>query len=272
MDAYAGIDVAFAKRKTLPIVVCVRRDGRLEPLSLRRGAAPQPPRGQGNVKTLDPTVLAEFAEETVRYLRAVEVRFGVSIVRVGIDAPSDPSTDLEPRRKAELALDQRRISCFTTPSDQKFREIRVKVENHLVGGGAVARMPHANQLWMLVGFELFRRLRLEWECLEVFPQATVALLGVGGVHKTRDGGIESQLAAVARFTGWPTPPLPKALAQAGYGRLHDCLDAYLAAWVASLDLNAREPLGCPPNDVIWVPRLAGTGSPLILDGAKVHLP
>jgi Protein of unknown function (DUF429) len=258
MDAYAGIDVAFAKRKPLPVTVCARRDGRLVPLPLRAGDAPQPPRGQGNVKTLDPAVLAGFAEETVQYLRAIENRFDVSIVRVGIDAPSDPRRDDATRREAEVALDGRRISFFTTPSAQQFRAIQVKVETHLAGGGPVSRMPHANQLWMLVGFELFRRLRLEWECLEVFPQATVALLGVGGVHKSRKGGIEAQLAAVARLTGWPTPPNLEVLAQVGHGRLHDRLDAYLAAWVASLDLGAREPLGCPlNNDVIWVPRFAG---------------
>jgi|SRR5215203_1377095 len=255
-EAYAGIDLAFAKRKPLPVVVCVRRGGRLEPLSLRPAAAPQPPRGQGNVKTLDSAVLAGFAEETVQYLRAVENHCGVSIVRVGIDAPSDPRPDDVARREAERVLDGRRIHCFTTPGVQQFQMIRSKVETHLAGGGPVSRMPHANQLWMLVGFELFRRLRLEWECLEVFPQATVALLGVGGIHKSREGGIEAQLTAVSRCTGWPTPPIPDALAQIGHGKLHDRLDAYLAAWVASLDLDAREPLGCPPNDVIWVPRFS----------------
>jgi len=30
---------------------------------------------------------------------------------------------------------------------------------------------------MLVGFALFKRLRVEWECLEVYPQATMRMLG-----------------------------------------------------------------------------------------------
>lgn len=34
MNAYAGIDVAIAKKKWLPVSVCVWRDGRLEPLPL----------------------------------------------------------------------------------------------------------------------------------------------------------------------------------------------------------------------------------------------
>ncbi len=108
---------------------------------------------------------------------------------------------------------------------------------------------------MLVGFALFARLRMEWECLEVFPQATVALLGVGGTHKSRHEGLEAQLAAAARWTGWPDPPSTGALSTIGYGSRHDQLDAYLAAWVASLDESQREALGTPPTDVIWVPKL-----------------
>ena len=37
------------------------------------------------------------------------------------------------------------------------------------------------------------------------------------------------------------------------------LDAYLSAWVASLDQPERMPYGDPPGDVIWVPRVAGLG-------------
>lgn len=133
-EAYVGIDLAFAKRKPLPVVVCVHRNGRLEPLLLRTADAPLPPRGQGNVKTLDSAVLAGFAEETVQYLRAVENHCGVSIVRVGIDAPSDPRPDDVARREAERVLDGHRIHCFTTPGVQQFQMIRSKVETHLAEG------------------------------------------------------------------------------------------------------------------------------------------
>jgi len=43
-----------------------------------------------------------------------------------------------------------------------------------------------------------------------------------------------------------------ASAHAGYGPLHDRLDAYLAAWVASVGESEREALGSPPDDVIWI--------------------
>ena len=37
-EAYAGIDLAIAKKKRLPVVVVVRRAGRLEPLASTRVA------------------------------------------------------------------------------------------------------------------------------------------------------------------------------------------------------------------------------------------
>jgi hypothetical protein len=256
-DAFAGIDVAFARGKPLPISVCLRRGRTLEPLWLRHRSAPQPPRGGGNPRALEPLVVEAFAEATVEYLRGIERHFDVRISRVAIDAPSDPKLNGARRRLAEIALDERRISCITTPDEEQFVSIRSKAAMHLNQGGAVARLPHANQLWMLVGFALFRRLRQDWECLEVFPQATVALLGVAGIHKSKRDGLSGQLVATARQTGWPDPPDPAALRETGFGSLHDQLDAYLAAWVASLESEERQALGVPPTDVIWVPRLTG---------------
>jgi hypothetical protein len=114
---------------------------------------------------------------------------------------------------------------------------------------------------MLVGFELFNRLRKEWECLEVFPQATMAILKAVRRHKTTPEGLIMQLRAIARFTHWPDPGVSEisalsGLRQVSHGSLHDCLDAYSSAWIASLGEKDREPLGNGPNDVIWVPRLA----------------
>ncbi|MBJ6727172.1 DUF429 domain-containing protein [Geomesophilobacter sediminis] len=255
MDAYAGIDIAFAKKKLLPVSVCAWRDGVLEPLPLRSATAPLPPQGSGNAKILDDAIVKEFAELTVRYLRDVERTFGVTIRRIAIDAPSDPKVNGATRREAEKGLDRKKISCISTPNANQFGKIRDKAKAHLANGGEESRLPHANQLWMLVGFDLFRRLRQEWECLEVFPQAIAVTLGANGVHKTKEEGLLSQLSAAARFTGWPTIPDPRCLNQIGYGRHHDNLDAYLAAWVASLDVKDREPIGIPPNDVIWVPRV-----------------
>jgi hypothetical protein len=258
VEAFAGIDVAFAKRKRLPVCLCVWNDRRLIPLPLAAGDAPAPPRGYGNVASVDSSTVASFADETALYLRLLEKHFGVSIRRIAIDAPSDPRRDCLPRRLAERALDEQHISCFATPSATEFETIRVKVHDHLTAGGLESRIPHANQLWMFAGFALFRRLRIEWECMEVYPQATMRILGASSIHKAKAGGVSAQLEAVSRYTGWPEPPVPQlldALKAVVRVPLHDALDAYSSAWVAALDPQERSAFGSPPNDVIWVPQL-----------------
>lgn len=265
MDAFAGIDVAFAKKKFLPISVCVWRDGVLEPLQLRSTTAPPPPQGSGNAKILDHEAVTAFAESTARYLREVEAEFGVTIRRIAIDSPSDPKTNGAARREAEKGLDRKKISCITTPDSKQFCGIRTKAKAHLASGGEESRLPHANQLWMLVGFELFRRLRQDWECLEVFPQAIAAALGAAGIHKRKADGLLAQLLAASCMTGWPKHPKESHLREIGYGLPHDNLDAYMAAWVASLEVKDREAIGTPPNDVIWIPRLVSPGYPAEAD-------
>jgi|SRR5579862_125390 len=255
MEAYVGIDVAFRKRKALPVAVCRWDANRFVPLCVTDRRAPRPPRGAGNATSLDCVAVKGFADETATYLRSLEMHFGIRICRIALDAPSDPKSDKLKRRKAEEALDALHVNCFTTPSASEFGQIREKVRAHLRAGGAESRLPHANQLWMLVGFALFERLRVEWECLEVFPQAIVRALGAGATHKSKRGGVLAQLSAVARLTGWPSVPSESALRAVAFGSAHDRLDAYLAAWVAGLRLEQRRAIGAPPNDVIWVPSL-----------------
>src|SRR5918993_1481185 len=142
MDAFAGIDVAFAKRKRLPVCVATWQHGRLVPLPLADRSAPPSPRGSGNVATLDSATVDTFADETARYLRAVEEHFGVAIRRIAIDAPSDPKPHGVKRRRSECCLDNQKISCFTTPGLEEFAAIQTKVRAHLDGGGEHSRLPH----------------------------------------------------------------------------------------------------------------------------------
>jgi hypothetical protein len=253
-DAYAGIDVAFAKVKRLPVVVCRKRGGVLEPLDLRRARA-KPPRGEGNARILESGVVDAFASSTVAYLESIETEFGVRIRRVAVDAPSDPRPAGTSRRRAELALDRKGISCIGTPDEAQLASVVARASEHLARGGSQANLPGANQLWMLVGFALFRALRSRWECLEVFPQAIVCAIGAAVVHKSTAAGLSAQLIAAAHYTGWPGTTGVSSLETVGYGSRHDRLDAYMSAWVASLDPAAREPLGEPPTDVIWIPCL-----------------
>ena len=252
--AFVGIDVACAKKKFLPISVCVMRNDRLTPLPLREVGA-RPPRGAGNVRALEADWRADFAAQTEIYLRDVERAFFVQLKRVALDAPSEPCPVGETRRRAERALDERRISCFTTPSVMGFESIVEKARAHLGAGGPENRLPHANQIWMLVGFALFRQLERTRPCLEVYPQATVALLGSSKLHKSSSQGLSEQTKAVGQRLGWNESEFERVLTFSGFGKPHDQFDAYLAAWVASLEESEREPLGAAPKDVIWVPRL-----------------
>lgn len=59
--AYAGIDLAFARDKLLPIAVCVRAGTRLQPLPLRRFRAVALPRGS-TIWAVRPSA---FPEETI---------------------------------------------------------------------------------------------------------------------------------------------------------------------------------------------------------------
>lgn len=253
--AYVGIDVACAKKKALPISVCVQRGAKLVPLPLKTVQA-TPPRGGGNVLALESSWRTDFAAQAETYLRHIEDVFSVQISRIAIDAPSEPCSANSARREAERALDARRISCFTTPSATAFKVIEEKARAHLSAGGPQNRLPHANQLWMLVGFALFERLSQTWSCLEIYPQATVALLGCGALHKSSPSGLSAQTKAVGEKLGWEAKDFEQALRASGFGQLHDQFDAYLAAWIASLDEREREPLGVPPADAIWVPRFA----------------
>jgi hypothetical protein len=254
VKAYVGIDVAFAKKKRLPVAMCVWDNGRLLPLPLPKFVDLDPPRGKGNVAALDPKTVRNFADETAHYLRDVEKHFEVSICRIGIDAPSDPKSPGLARRISERALDADGIRCFPTPSKVEIASILQKVTMHLDAGGAESRLPHANQLWMLVGFALFERLRQDWECLEVFPQATIFGLGANRRHKSKKDGVALQLAAVAKRTLWPNPSLGESLKSVVRAPAHDGLDAYLSAWVAALGPENRACYGEPPNDAIWVPK------------------
>jgi predicted nuclease with RNAse H fold len=258
MKAFVGIDVAFAKRKQLPICVCTWESSRLIPFPIKSADLPDVPRGSGNRGSIDVAVVAAFADRVAEYLRAIEKHFDLEIQRIAIDAPSAPRAEGIVRRLAEEALDCKRISCFTTPSASEFARKRREVEKHLEAGGAENRMPSANQLWMFVGFALFRRLEKEWECLEVYPQATMKAIHAASIHKSKREGVRQQLGAVSEYTGWPEPlteQYSSAIKEVIRAPLHDAVDSYTCAWIAALAPEDRTPLGSPPNDVIWIPRI-----------------
>jgi hypothetical protein len=251
--AYVGIDVCCAKNKPLPVVVCAR-DGKKFPMLELGRFDEKPPRGGGNLRVIDTEWCRGFARLTVSYLQAVERKYEVVIHRIAIDAPRAPRSGLT-KRECERALSSIPISYFETPSSEEFETIIHLAHEHTRQGRPLTRIPFANKLWMLVGFELFHTLRKHWECLEVFPQATVRAIGAGDTHKSKAEGYACQLAAASKFTRASISQLEARLKICSFGSRHDRLDAYLCAWVAALEPDEREPYGVPPEDAIWIPRV-----------------
>jgi hypothetical protein len=110
---------------------------------------------------------------------------------------------------------------------------------------------------MLFGFELFSCLRrvLRVEVIEVYPFAIVRALLTACEHKSTEKGYHDQLIAIAGRTGWHPEKLGAMLKLTVPGNRHDRLDAFMAAWVASLPLTRRRALGNAQShdDAIWVP-------------------
>lgn len=253
-ELYIGIDLAFRKGKRLPVVVCTLEQGRLSPIA--RTLFKPPPAGQGNVLALDPEVRQKFAAEMLDWLRDAERRTGGEIQRIAIDAPQQYTRAGENRRRAEVEMDRLGISCFATPTKADFDAIIQKACAHLVGHGAISRLPHSNQIWMLVGFDLFSAFEPHYECIEVFPQAIAQILVPNTQHKSTSKGFDQQLAAIAHELGLEKMALEEKLGNLSYGNRDDKLDALMSAWVASLDQAKRKALGNPPDDAIWVPVLS----------------
>jgi len=215
--AFVGIDVAFSKQKKLPICISVLDGAKLTPLPLTGLPFEPPPRGSGNLATPDQTTINRFADDTVVFLRAAASHYNLAIKTVAIDAPR---TD---RRACERAMDGMGISCFTTPSRDEFVSIRTRVRAHIASGGPETHLPHANQLRMQVGFALFERIQKDYDCLEVFPQATIRAIGGGLKHKSKSNGIQQQLSLVAQHTGWQPDVLEDHLKQTISSPLLDAL-------------------------------------------------
>jgi predicted nuclease with RNAse H fold len=243
-EAYCGIDVAFAKRKWLPVAACTSQGSTLGALPLRGSG--QAPRGLGNRAALDPNLVAGFAQATFDYLRRIERTYNVSIKRVAIDAPRYYAPEGQ-RRLAEMAMDRAGISCFATPSLAQFELIGKKAEAHLSAGGAESRLPHANQLWMLVGFEIFRVLESHFDCIEVFPQAAFRALDPAIAHKSGANGLARQIELLSLVTGLSI----ESIDHSSDGARHDRVDALLGAWIASLGAESLAIHGDGRRDTIW---------------------
>ncbi|RUO68567.1 DUF429 domain-containing protein, partial [Pseudidiomarina salinarum] len=255
-DVVIGIDVACAKDKPLPVVICYQDGDTLRPLLLN-SFAQQPPRGRGNPSTVSAETNQAYARETRHYIEEVCLQHHLNPVRIGIDSALRARPNHMHRRLAESALNASGISCYKTPSGEDFDRIIAKGQAHLAQGGAANRMPHAMQLFMLPGIAIAEEMAKVAPCLEIYPQAIARRLGSASLHKTKKGQSLVQLKAVSEHTGWPASETDWAeLKHICRGALHDKVDAYSVAWVASLPESKREYFGDPQqDDAIWVPKL-----------------
>lgn len=255
-DVFIGIDVACGRGKYLPVVICYQDGETLRPLPLNTFAQ-KPPQGRGNPSTVSAETNQDYARETRQYIEEVCRQHHLNPVRIGVDSALRARPNHMPRRLAESALNASGISCYKTPSTEDFERIIAKGQAHLAQGGPANRMPHAMQLFMLPGIAIAEEVAEIAPVLEIYPQAIARRLGSASQHKTKKGQPTVQLEAVGKHTGWPNGENDWAeLKHICRGAMHDKVDAYSVAWVASLPENQREYFGDPQqNDAIWVPKL-----------------
>ena len=249
-----GIDVAMAKGKSLPICVAALRD-RLTPLMLVQEPGTGIPAGVGNQEIELEEPFQALADRVAARIAAFVDQRRWQVAAIAIDAPAQaPQCG---KREAEAAANRSGVPLYATPDSAKWREITLDSRRHLAEGGAVARIPHANRIWMLYGFALFTALRKTFRApvLETYPYAVVRQITGGTAHKSTAAGYGSQLEAIAARTGWTAADLENRLRACVGGTRHDRLDAFMAAWVASLWPGHCSAYGNPDdlNDSIWYP-------------------
>ena len=107
---------------------------------------------------------------------------------------------------------------------------------------------------VLTGFGIVEKLKDFCTVIEVYLQAIIREILPNVFHKTKRGVSEEKLNAIAQFTGWPTTEEANEINYIAAGSLHDRVDAYSAAWVASLSDDERGVFGdISNNDAIHIP-------------------
>jgi hypothetical protein len=254
LPVFIGIDVNCAKRAHLPI--CFISTGSKTVIhALPDDLASLIPRGVGNGEIREILPFRAKAREVTAAVARIVSSQNWTISRIAIDAPAAaPSSGA---RASEDQLGRLGLSSFRTPSLGAWRDIIRVCNDHLSREQPLSKLPFANKVWMLFGFELFSAFRdaFDAEVIEVYPFAIARALVADCPHKSTEEGYHLQLNAIAARTGWEASALHARLQAAVPGRRHDRLDAYMSAWVASLPVTERRAYGNSSNqvDAIWVP-------------------
>lgn len=255
LDVFCGIDVSCGKNKPLPVCFVARDQHRLNVLSVPRALAKTIPRGPGNGEITKATPFRRKANEAVDAIKMIAAELGWRINRIALDAPAKAPSHNE-GRACEIAMGLAGLSYFKTPSVSQWMKIKQACTTHMAQDRSLSRLPSANQIWMLYGFELFEAFAdTGIERIETYPQAVVRSMLPDCEHKTTEAGYRKQLSAIAAATGWKDHDLEAVLARQVRGSRDDKLDAYMTAWIASLPLARRKAFGHMADnlDAIWVP-------------------
>jgi predicted nuclease with RNAse H fold len=209
----------------------------------------------GNKAALELAEQEKFANEVSKWLKDLQKKLNLQVCKIAIDAPSNYCDSSKERRGSEKALDIAGISCFATPTEAQFQQKIRQAKIHLEKGGSESTIPNANQIWMLIGFSLFKQLRKDgFHCIETYPQAIVHEMKCSGKHKSTGQGYSAQLTQAAAATSFPSAEsLQIALNTMGFGSKDDKLDAFLTAWIASLPQSCQKVYGTMPDDSIVIP-------------------
>ena len=268
---FVGIDVACRKRKRLPVCFAASLGGRLEPIKAPSDIVAKLPLGLGNLEILQEHPFRSAAAAVAGAFASVR-NHAWKIVSIAIDAPAAPPCVDE--RTAEGDLRSLGLASFQTPRAEDWGNIVQNCQAHSRAGGKLSRMPHANKIWMLYGFEIFRALRATFSCeiIEVYPYAIVRALLDECPHKSTPAGYRRQLETMGDATHWVPDQLERALRNSVPGSKDDRLDAFMAAWVASLPRERRRAHGNKhdPDNAIWVPRREGLVEEVRLRGQSGH--
>jgi len=254
-SVYIGIDVACARGRKLPTCV-ISANCPPVPLQIPPDLAKLIPRGVGNREIIAAEPFREVACGVADAIDRIATEMRWKIERIAVDAPA--ASPVTGSRASEAELGRRGLASFRTPPASAWETIRNVCRCHLAGGGTASTLPYANKIWMLFGFELFAHLRsrLGVEIIEVYPYAIACAMLPKCKHKSTEVGYQSQLAAIACRAGWDPQQLEAMLKKTVPGKRDDRLDAFMAAWVASLPQGNRCVIGDTqnPDDAIWVPR------------------
>jgi hypothetical protein len=225
------------------------------PLTIPKHLAAAIPRGVGNKEITAAAPFRGAALGVVRAISQILDETGWHVERTAVDAPAAPPA--AGSRASESELGRLGLSSFRTPTVSAWTSIRQMCADHLRSGGSAATLPTPTKSGCSSASSSSHPSRAvsRRKSSRCIHSPSFERCYHRAQHKTTEQGYRDQLNAVAARTGWEPLKLESRLKLAVSGSRHDRLDAFMAAWVASLPPERRRAFGDAqrPDDAIWVP-------------------